>query len=217
MSVYATEHEQLEAVKKWWSRYGKFILAAALLGLAAALGWWSWQYHLRSQSLQASNEYQQMLAAMQGGATGAALALGENLVRRFPSTPYATLAALTLADLDLEIKNFTAARTYLHWVMDHAGQPGLRRVARLRLAQVLQAEGKTAAALAMLKQAEPGPFTAAYDELEGDLYRAQGKPVNARAAYRKALAALPASAANRALLQTKLDDVAAAGAQGGRP
>ena len=217
MSVYATEHEQLEAVRKWWSRYGKFILAAALLGLAAALGWWAWRGHLRGQSLQASNEYQQMLAATQGGATGAALALGENLVRRFPSTPYAALAALTLADMDLEIKNFTAARTYLRWVMDHAGQPGLRRVARLRLAQALQAEGKTAAALAMLQQVEPGPFTAAYDELEGDLYRAQGKPGDARAAYRKALAALPANAGNRALLQTKLDDVAAAGAQGGRP
>ncbi|MDE2089320.1 MAG: tetratricopeptide repeat protein, partial [Gammaproteobacteria bacterium] len=147
----------------------------------------------------------------------AALALGENLVRRFPSTPYAALAALTLADMDLEIKNFTAARTYLHWVMDHARQPGLRRVARLRLAQVLQAEGKTDAALAMLQQAKPGPFAAAYDELEGDLYRAQGKLGNARAAYRKALDALPANAGNRALLQTKLDDVAAAGAQGGRP
>ena len=145
MSVYATEHEQLDAMRKWWGSYGKFILAAALLGLAAALGWWAWRSHLRSQSLQASNEYQQMLAATQGGATGPALALGEHLVRRFPSTPYAALAALTLADLDLEIKNFTAARTYLRWVMDHARQPGLRRVARLRLAQVLQAEGKTAA------------------------------------------------------------------------
>ena len=71
------------------------------------------------------------------------------------------------------------------------------------------ADNQAAQAQTLINVEKTGSYASLYDEVKGDIAVALNKPIEARTAYARALAALPAGA-DRQALQTKLDDVGGA-------
>ena len=97
----------------------------------------------------------------------------------------------------------------LEQAMAKAPEPGLAKVAALRLARLLIAQGDQDTALALIaREDQGGPFAADFAALRGDLALAGGRVAEARADYERAIAQ---GAANAALLQLKLENLPPAG------
>lgn len=207
MEGYVSEQEQIETLKKWWKENGKAVLVGVVLGLGILFGGRMWIDYRHDQAEKASGQYTQLMAAKDRGDNTAAVRKGEEILKDYPSTPYAVLTALALAEIKLEQGDLAAARTQLQWATDNAKQAGIKHVARLRLGRVLISEGNPDAALALVPTDDAEGFVAAYEELKGDAYVTKGDIAQARAAYQKALTVLDPIAPNRALLQMKLDDL----------
>lgn len=206
MSVYSTEEEQIEGIKRWWRQNGKAVLLGLILGAGVLLGGRYWFSYQNREAAAASAQYQGVMQALQQHQADQVMRQGAALVDQSPGSPYASLASLIMAKVSLDQGKTDAAVTQLRWVIDHAKQQDLKHVARLRLAKLMIGSGKEADALALLGGADAGSFQPAYDELKGDIYARQGKTAAARDAYRAALAALPAGA-DRHYLTMKLDSL----------
>ena len=207
MSHYEDE-AQVEQLRRWWRENWMALAGGLVLGLAGIFGWEAWQGHRTAQSEQASQIYEDLkkLPADKGSQ---ATELGRKLADEFSGTPYAAQAALYLANLAVQTADWDAARTQLEWVVANADDPGLKKIARLRLARVLWQQGKLDDALSRLEIKDEDAFASLYQELRGDIQVARGDRAAARSAYEKALQLGPA-AANREGLQRKLDDLAGA-------
>lgn len=207
---YLDDHEQAEALKQWWKKYGKAILTGVVLGLVALFGTRSWFEHRASQEQAASLVYAAFSQALTSGKSTEAERSGQQLIEQYDDTAYAALAGLGLAELKVKAGDLKGAEARLRWVLDHADQPGLVHVARLRLARVLLADKQPDAALSLLNQGKPGAFAAAYEEVSGDIYLAKGMTLQAREAYRQALENMAVDAPTRQLVQVKLNELAVA-------
>jgi len=121
---------------------------------------------------------------------------------------YAAQAALLVARLAVERGDLAAARGHLRWVADHAAKPATGHAARVRLGRLLLAEGDVDGAAAAATVADEGGFASHYAELRGDIFVARENFTAARAAYQRALAALPLGSAYRDLLELKINNSA---------
>ncbi|HQU15029.1 MAG: hypothetical protein B7Z66_05625 [Chromatiales bacterium 21-64-14] len=206
MDPYASEKEQIEALRSWWRGNGKAVVVGVILGLGVLFGWRAWQSYHHVRAGQASMEYAQMSVAVAAAKDDQARQWAAQIIADFATTPYAPLAAFTLARLDVEKGDLKAAQARLKWAVDHAGDRVIRAVARLRLARVLLSEGQPQAAWNVIRDVQPGGFAASYDQLRGDLYMAQKDSGKAHAAYQQALKELGPDAApeERALLEMKV-------------
>ncbi len=203
-----TEEEQLERLKEWWAKNGKFVIAAVVLGLGAVVGSRIWTEQRNSKAEQASLQYEQLLGLVEKGETDQAEQLAGGLLSGYADTPYATLATLLLARLKVEQGENGAAESLLRQVAEGGDQPELALIARLRLARVQLADGRPDQALKTLQGADFGSGNADYEAIKGDIFFAQGRSEEARAAYEKALSL--GGGANRRVLQMKLEDLALA-------
>ena len=186
MDVYATEEEQAEQVKKWLKENGPAILIGLVLGLGGLSGWRYWQTSQRVQAEAASSAFEHLTAFVQSGKIDQARKFGDKVINDFPKSVYAEFTALTLAKLAVEKNDFADATKRLQWVADHAKLPELKRLAKLRLAKVLLAEGKAEEAWRAVQDISDKPASAALSELKGDILVAQGKPDDARRQYLEA-------------------------------
>ncbi len=217
MDDYLDDHEQAEALKRWWQKYGKSVVTGVVLGLIVLFGTRGWLAHRTGQEQAASLVYAQFSQALAAGKTTLARRSGQQLIEQYDRTVYAMLTGLGLAKLQVAGGDIKGAEARLRWVLDHARQPGLVHLARLRLARVLLAEHQPDAALALLNQGKPGAFAAAYANVSGDIYQAKGMVLQAREAYREALIGMPPNAPIRRLVQVKLNELAMASATGSAP
>ncbi|MGE5241186.1 MAG: YfgM family protein [Bacteroidota bacterium] len=206
MTAY-DEQEELEKLKAWWKNYGTSLIIGVLLGAAVLVGFRYWTQSKEQRLQDASVLYNQMVQDMRGKKNDDARKTGESLVNDYSATPYAGMAGLLLARLDFDAGDAKTARTHLQWVIDHAKDPATAGAARLRLARLLIGGGEQDAALALLNSKEQGGFEGEYQELRGDIYAAQGKRDDARAAYREALKRLPPDSPYLPVLKMKLDDL----------
>lgn len=205
MEVYASEQEQIEALKKWWRENGIAILVGAAIGLGGLFGWQYWQRHIDARGAGASVAYEALLGASQAGKHDEVLTSGKALASEYSDTPYANLAILLMAKADVEKGDLDAAKTALRQVLDKADTADLRHVARIRLARVMLDQGDDAGVKTLLQGVDFGAFAAQYQEIEGDLAVRNGDIKAAREAYQKALAG--SDAGSSALVQLKLDQL----------
>ena len=205
MSTYETDDEKVEALKKWWKENGLSVVAGVGIGLAAVFGWRGWVGYQDAVGQQASAAFEQLLATADGGITDSALKQTELLAKDYGSTAYATFATLLRARLELEAGNSTAARTALEQAISDSPEPGLARIAALRLARLLIDEGNLSEAASIVnKHDDGGNFSGDFAALRGDIAAAEGRNQDARQAYEQALAA---GAAAQDLLRLKLDNL----------
>ena len=209
MNLYETDEEKVEAIKKWWKDNGTSVIVGVTIGLGAVFGWRAWVQYQDGVSQQASAAFEQLMASVETGGSDTARQQSELLGKEYESTPYAALGSLLRARVELEAGDAAAARTWLELAIQKAPDPGISRVAALRLARVLVSEDDLSGAAAVIeKHDQGGSFSGDFDAIRGDIAAAQGKTGEARDAYRRAIAG---GAANPELLQLKLDNLPPAG------
>ena len=201
--AYENDEEQLEALRRFWERWGTAVLLLAALGLGG-MGAWQWYGGQQSgKSLEASVLYQQVLEAPEAAAADIA---AERMRANYGGTRYAALGSLFQARRAMDAGDTARAAEALQWVHDRTDEVILRDFARLRLAQVRIAESEFEAALALLDEPVQAPLQAQRNELRGDVLVALERPADARTAYPEALGQTELSA-RRDLLQMKLNAV----------
>jgi predicted negative regulator of RcsB-dependent stress response len=204
LDVYESEKEQVEQLRKWWQENGKALVIGVVLGLGGLFGYRGWQEHVTTKAMEAADLHAVVLVALEQAQHATVIAESARLRGEYANTPYAALATLAEAAVLVRDGDAGAAQASLEWVVEHANQPEVVAVARLRLARLLHDRGESAAARAALDALPTGLFTAQVAELRGDLLRDAGQRDAARDAYREALAA---DSENRAIVQMKLDDL----------
>lgn len=191
MADYATEEEQLEALKRWWRENGRAVLLGIALGVLALAGWRGWEMHVERRALEASAIYDELLQGVSASDYPGVSEHAETLRADYARTSYATLAAMAAAGLAVEKDRLEAAEEWLRWTVDNAGDHRLRTLARARLARVLAERDAADEALELLAAEVPSAYTALYAEIRGDLLRARGDHAGAASAYQQALDADP--------------------------
>lgn len=211
MAEHLNDEEQLDTLKRWWKQNGMPILGAVVLVGGGWFGWQFWQDSRTENAAEASllyaNMLQQLAAYQESGAVDGSgvAASAQTLKDLHGKSQYGRYAALVLARLSVDDSDFDGAAGQLRWVVDSAGDAGLKHLATLRLARVEAARGNDEEALSLLTVSVPAPLVALYAELEGDLHLRRGDGAAATAAYRRALENLaPADASARPLIELKL-------------
>ncbi len=207
MSYDLQEQEQLDALKTWWRAHSNRVTTAATAVLLAILAYQGWSWYSLRQSAAASavyEEFERVSGSKDPKDAIKARDLVGTLVEQHGSTVYAAMAALRAAKSSIDAGDLKAAKDQLTWAVQHASQKELALLARVRLAGVLLDEKSYDQALQVLNVDVPDAFASEFADRRGDVYAAQGKVAEARAAYSEALAKAGTQPL-RSLIQMKLD------------
>ncbi|WP_323847084.1 YfgM family protein [Microbulbifer magnicolonia] len=223
MADHITEQEQIESLKRWWAENGKGIVTGVVLALAGYFGFQWWQGAERAKAEEASNLYQEFVAAVSANdgqpdnkQLTTAKTIGQQLKTDYAKRIYASQAALRLAALAAEANDLEVAEKELQWALDNTGEAALQLLAKRRLAAIVAARGKPDEALKLLEGNVPPSFAALYAETRGDILLQKGDKAGARTAYQQALAQLlPEQAGSAQLLRLKAESLAGAEAAAG--
>ena len=205
MALDLEEQEQLDALKQFWKQYGTLIITLAFLALATFAGVKGWNYYQRAQSEQASVLFGKLEEAVRKNDVAQTASLGAEIIDKYGSTAYGPMAALLLAKTSYDNGDPAAAVTRLLFAIDKARDDETAALARLRLAGIRLDEKKYDEALALLDAKHGQAFAPLYADLRGDVLAAQGKPAEARAAYKRALEKGLPNSNYRNVVQIKLD------------
>lgn len=211
MAYDLEEQEQLDVLKTWWKKNGNTVLLALAVFAAVIAGMQGWRYYQASQRQQAALAYEAVQNGVQGKDIKRIRDAAGQLIEKYPSTPYATRAALLAASANYESGDAKSAKAQLLWVTEHAKEDGARDIARLRLAGILLDEKDYAEALKQLDAKHDKSFDGLFADLKGDALAAQGKAADARAAYQLALEKMDEKSAYRQVVQMKLDSLGGQG------
>lgn len=201
------EQEQLDQLKAWWKRWSNYVVYGIAALLIAVAGYQYWQNHTAKQAAEAASHYDSMNKALDGGDMQSARQQGALLIDQYGKTPYAARAAMLLASINMQNKDAKSAKAQLEWVIANTKEAALRDVSRLRLAGLLLDEKDYEGALKQLNAAHTDAYGARFDDLKGDVYLAQGKTAEARAAYSAAYARLDESNPLYGVVEMKLDSL----------
>ncbi|MEO8202440.1 MAG: tetratricopeptide repeat protein [Betaproteobacteria bacterium] len=200
------EQEQLAQLKSWWATYGNALILAVVLAALVFSGWQGWRYWQERQSGAASNLFETLSKATQGGDAKAVRDASGELLEKYPRTLYASMGALTSARFFFDKGDLKASKAQLQWVVDNTASDEMRDIARLRLANVLIDEKGYDDALKLLEAKHGEAFEAQYAALRGDILVAKGKAADARSAYKYALEKVDRKTAGmRESVQMRLD------------
>ena len=205
MAYDLQEQEQLDELKAWWGKYGNLILTVTTVVLLAFAAYNGWRWYQRSQAEEAAGVYAELERAMAARETERVGTLSSTLTDKYGRTAYGPMAALQAARWYAENGDSAGARTRLQWVIERADSPEVIAIARVRLAGVLLDEKQFDEALKVLDGASATIHATAIADRRGDIFFAQNKIDEARAAYRDALAKAAAEHPLRQIIQLKLD------------
>ena len=209
MSVYMTETEQWEAIKKWWQRHGHRISVALSVILLIVTGYQYWNWHQDKIRQQASNAYEHLMVALSNQDNKAVRGYAKELLNDYNQTVYADAARLTLAKLYVLHEHYAKAEEQLAYVAMHAKMPVLRQVANIRLARVLTAEKSYDKALETLRHTESSLYAPVVKELKGDIYAATGHYKKTVVLYRDAIRLGQGNGMGNMFLEMKTNELAA--------
>lgn len=205
MAYDLEEQEQLATIKSWWSQYGKLVVVTVIGGLLIVGGIRGWHYYKNSQASAAVALFDQMQRAERASDHKKVRDIAMQIVDKYGSTQYATLASMAAAKSEFDTGDLPAAKTRLQWVIDNAKEEEARDVARLRLARVLLDEKNPAEALKLLEVKHGDSFAGLYADVKGDALLAGRQRAEARAAYQIALDKSDAASPLRQIIQLKID------------
>jgi predicted negative regulator of RcsB-dependent stress response len=206
MAVYdLQEQEQLDDLKAWWLRYGKYVGAALSVVAIMLLASVGWRWYQQNQSAQASVLYQAVSHAARDNDVAKAKEPATQIEDRYGSTAYAPRAAMIYAKLLYDAGDHAGTRAQFQWVIDHSSEDELKAIARFRLAESLLDEKQYDQALSTLEVKTDEAFAGVFADLKGDILSAAGKPAEAKAAYQLALSKIDPKSPYRGFVQVKYD------------
>ncbi len=210
---FETEEQELDALKKWWKKYGKIVIAGIIIGGGLIVGWRFYQEYKLNHAEKASALYEVVLqAAGSAGDINTQQTQVNELMAQYADTPYAALSALVLSGQQAKSGDNVKAAQQLEWVIKNSSAVEVSTIARLRLARIMLATEQFDLALNLVNSEYPESFTALFEELKGDLYVARGETELARIAYDKAIQASEARVSD--FLKIKRNDLGQASISG---
>jgi len=198
------EQEQLDQLKHFWNTWGTLISSVLLVVAGGLAAWNGYQYWQNRQAAQAAALFDAVEVAAKAGDQARVTQAFGDLRSRYAGTTQAAQAGLTVAKTLVEAGNADAAKEALAWVADHAGDEGLKALARLRLASVLLDQKNYDEALKQVSASVPPEFEAVFADRKGDILVSQGKRPEAIAEYTKAYKAFEEGLEYRRLVEIKL-------------
>ena len=200
-------YEQSERARKWFQNNGGSLLVAVLAAMALIWGYKSFQNNKLHATEQAGLNFQAVALAIESKNDAQVSQLSAEIRKSYGATTYAALAGLAEAKYLTENSKIEAAQTALRLAKDAGSSAQVRTLATLRLARLLNGQGKAQEALDALKGIEDEGFKAQTQEQKGDALAQLGKLADAKAAYASALTATDLAAPGRSTLQQKLDNL----------
>lgn len=209
MSVYMTEDEQLDAIKKWWKRYNGIVIVSVSVVMLVVSGFRYWSWHEQKVTQQASYAYEHLMLAFSNHDTKGVRGYANHLLTNYGQTVYADAAHLTLAKLYVERAEYSKARDELHVVAEHSKMLALKQVAKIRLARLMMLDKSYDSALNELTSMKNSAYMPIINELKGDIYAATGRYPQAVTFYRDALSEVQAKGMGNVFLEMKANEMAA--------
>lgn len=208
MSVYMTEEEQLDAIKKWWRRYGNSVTVFLSLILLCVAGYRYMHWHQDKLTQQASTTYEQMMLAFSNQDIKSVRSYANELIKNSEHSVYADVAHMTLAKIYVTKNKLDQAKNELEAVAHKSKMPALRQIAKIRMARILAAEKSYSHALNELSSIDDKTYLPVINELKGDIYGAKGNYQEAIAAYRLAMDEVKTTGMGNLFLEMKTNELA---------
>ncbi len=205
MALDLEEQEQLDEAKAWWKLHGNKVIWGVTLFLLAAAGWRAWETWTRNQAAEASMLFDQAVQATSLNDLKTAKDAAGRIMENHGRSAYAAPAAWLAGHINYETGDLKSARAQYEYALDHARDDGARQLARLRLAALLFEQKDLAGAQKLLEEAFDPAFQGLAGQIKGDILVAQGKPAEARAAYKLALEKLGDKSPLKPLVEIRLD------------
>jgi len=180
------------------------IVIAVMIGFVLSLGWRYWHAHKIHIAQKASNLYAQLTAIDPQKQKQKAKALVAQLIQKYQSTPYSSMAALWWARVLVTGKKYNEALQKIHWALAYSHVASIRQIARLRAARILLFQQKSQAAHALLHQIDEKTYQPLIDKLEGAIYMAMNQPRAAVKAYESAKKGMAAVGLNDSILAMEI-------------
>jgi predicted negative regulator of RcsB-dependent stress response len=206
---YLTDDEQLENVKRVVAENWLWVAGGVVLGAALIFGYRYYESYRNDRALRAAARFEELTSALARDDQGKLRQVADGLIKEFPTSPYADQAQLVLARLSVDNGKLADAIAPLTQVMSNSKDSELRRIARLRLARVVIAEGKPDDAIKTLAEDTWGTFAGQAHEVRGDAFYAKHDVQGAMKEYQAALGAGDPGSADFGLLQLKIADLTA--------
>jgi len=158
MAYDLEEQEQLDTLKAWWKKNGNLTAWIITIAIVAYAGYSTWNGYQNNQAAQASQLFEEMQKAVVAKDNAKILRASTDLVEKFGSSTYASMASLTAAKAAFESGNLKVAKQNLHWVLDHKAPEEFRSLAKLRLAAIALDEKAYDEGLTFLNAEFPSEF-----------------------------------------------------------
>ena len=200
MEQFATEEQQVEAIKRFWKENGIAIIAGAVIGLG---GLWGWRYYSESQIVAkeaASLEYQ---AVVEGLQNESGIDRANEFLTEYTDSGYAPLLGLVLAQQAVDANDYDKALEQLA-IAANTDDAAVSALANLRIARIHLQQGDATQAIEAVNKVVNEAFTTQVEVIKGDAYVLMADFAKARLAYS---AAVDADENNR-IAKMKLDNLA---------
>lgn len=208
MSVYMTEDEQIESIKKWWNKHGNLVtvLLSVVLLLVGGYRYWSW--HQDKITQQASVAFENLMVSYANHNNKAVRSYANDLINNYGNSVYADAAHLMLARLYISKEKLNEAEKELSLVSKNSAMLPLKQIAKIRMARIL-ANGKSYdKALAELASVVDEAYLPEIYELKGDIYSANGQFQDAFKSYQLALEQDKLNGMGNLYLEMKTNEIA---------
>ncbi len=204
------EQEKIDGLKSWWETYGTLLIVVVATFIASIGGVKAWNYYQQQQIGQATELYSSLLQLEASGDPKKISDAAHLLMEGFPSSGYASRAALISARASFDSGDVQNAKSRLQWTLDNTKEDELKDLVRLRLVGMLLDEQKYDDALKLLDTKHGESFDGLYADLKGDVLNAAGKIAEARIAYQTALDKMGKKGTYYNIVQMKFDALAEA-------
>lgn len=205
MAYDLEEQEQLDTLKAWWKQYGNLVTWILVVALSSYAAWTGWGNYQNGQSNQASKLFDELQKSVEAKDNPKVQRAATDLMEKFTRTSYAPMAALYAAKNAFESGDLTAAKSRLHWVIDHSSVDEYKSIAKFRLAGIALDEKAYEEGLSLLSGEFSAELTGLVFDRKGDIYLAQNKIAEAKTAYQTALEKVKDKNPGHKLIQIKLD------------
>ena len=199
------EQEQLDQLKAFWKQHGNLVTWVLVIVLGGFAAWNGWNLYQRDQGAKAGAMFDEVDRAAQASDADVATKIFADMKTRYPGAAFTQQAGLVAARVAAEKGKLEDAQASLAWVADPASESEYRAIARLRIAGLLLDAKKFDEALKQLDAIDSPEFAGLAADRRGDIFLAQGKSEEAKAAYQKAWSAIDDKVDYRRLVEAKLN------------
>lgn len=207
MAYDLEQQDTIDELKAFWARWSTLITIVLTIALVAVAGWRGWGWWQIRQAQQAAALNAQMDDALRRGQLEQAAPVAASLMKDHPKSILAALAALRVARAQVDANDTKSAQATLNWAVEHGADPAIRALAKVRLAGILLDQGQFDSGLKLLADEPPVEIAGLWLDRRGDLLAEQGKPDQARAAWKSSLDRLAPDDPMRAVVQLKFDTI----------